>query len=49
MKANERDELETAVGNYLIANGVPIIDYYSHNYNERDNQIVKKWPAPGQA
>ena len=49
LQANERDELETAVGNYLIANGVPIIDYYSHNYNERGNQIVKKWPAPGQA
>lgn len=49
LQANERDELETAVGNYLITNGVPIIDYYSHYYNERSNQIVEKWPAPGQA
>lgn len=26
------DEIENAVGNYLISKGVPIIDYYSHNY-----------------
>ena len=26
------DEIENAVGNYLIAKGVPIIDFYSHNY-----------------
>lgn len=27
----ERDEIEKALGNYLIAKDVPIIDYYSHN------------------
>lgn len=27
-----RHEIETAVGNYLIDKGVPILDYYSHNY-----------------
>lgn len=26
-----RKEIETAVGNYLIEKGVPIIDYFSHN------------------
>ncbi|WP_461810592.1 hypothetical protein [Faecalimonas sp.] len=25
------EDLETAVGNYLISKGVPIIDFYSHN------------------
>ena len=25
-------DIETAIGNYLISKGVPIIDYYSHNY-----------------
>ena len=32
---NEWDRIhkfEIAVGNYLIANGVPVLDYYSHNY-----------------
>lgn len=27
-----RHDIETAVGNYLIEKGVPILDYYSHNY-----------------
>lgn len=27
-----RHEIETAIGNYLIDMGVPILDYYSHNY-----------------
>ena len=27
-----RGDLERAIGNYLIAKGVPILDYYSHNY-----------------
>lgn len=27
-----RSDLERAIGNYLIAKGVPILDYYSHNY-----------------
>lgn len=27
-----KDSIERAVGNYLIDNGVPIIDYFSHNY-----------------
>ena len=27
-----RRDLERAIGNYLIAKGVPILDYYSHNY-----------------
>lgn len=27
-----RHEIETAIGNYLENNNVPIIDYYSHNY-----------------
>lgn len=25
-------DIERAVGNYLISKGIPIIDYYSHNY-----------------
>lgn len=28
----KRHEVEIAIGNYLEANNVPIIDYYSHNY-----------------
>jgi hypothetical protein len=28
----ERGDLERAIGNYLIDNNVPIIDFYSHNY-----------------
>ncbi len=31
LKIKNRKEIETAVGNYLIDKGVPIIDYYSHN------------------
>ena len=27
-----RHDIEVAVGRYLIAQGVPILDYYSHNY-----------------
>lgn len=27
-----RSDIESGVGNYLIANGIPILDYYSHNY-----------------
>lgn len=27
-----RSDIESGVGNFLIANGVPILDYYSHNY-----------------
>ena len=30
--SRDPDEIENAVGNYLIAKGVPIIDFYSHNY-----------------
>lgn len=30
--SREPDEIENAVGNYLRAKGVPIIDFYSHNY-----------------
>ena len=29
----DRHMVETAVGNYLEENNVPIIDYYSHNYH----------------
>lgn len=28
----DRHDIETAVGNFLIANGIPILDFYSHNY-----------------
>lgn len=28
----KRHEIETAIGNYLEKNNVPIIDFYSHNY-----------------
>lgn len=28
----DRSDVESGVGNYLIANGVPVLDYYSHNY-----------------
>lgn len=27
-----RHDVERAIGNYLIDNGVPILDFYSHNY-----------------
>lgn len=27
-----RSDIESGIGNYLIAKGVPILDYYSHNY-----------------
>lgn len=27
-----RSDVESGVGNYLISKGVPILDYYSHNY-----------------
>jgi len=27
-----RHDIETGLGNYLISTGVPILDYYSHNY-----------------
>lgn len=27
-----RSDFESGVGNYLISKGVPILDYYSHNY-----------------
>ena len=37
--------VETLVGNYLIASGVPIIDCYSHNYSNQpvDHNIRKKY------
>ena len=28
----KKDDIERAIGNYLISKGVPIIDFYSHNY-----------------
>lgn len=31
-RIRNRNDVEAFVGNYLIANGVPVIDYYSHNY-----------------
>ncbi|MBP2033349.1 hypothetical protein J2Z42_002052 [Clostridium algifaecis] len=31
-KGYNRGDIEKAVGNYLIHKGVPIIDFYSHNY-----------------
>lgn len=31
-KEYNRGDIERAVGNYLIDKGVPIIDFYSHNY-----------------
>ncbi|MCH5274866.1 MAG: hypothetical protein J1E65_03425 [Lachnospiraceae bacterium] len=27
-----RHEIETAVGNFLVDQGIPVLDYYSHNY-----------------
>lgn len=27
-----RSDIESGIGNYLIAKNVPILDYYSHNY-----------------
>ena len=27
-----RSDIESGIGNYLISQGVPILDYYSHNY-----------------
>lgn len=29
-------DIEKAIGNYLIANNVPILDFYSHNYQRKD-------------
>lgn len=31
-KPYTRGDIETAIGNYLIAQNIPIIDFYSHNY-----------------
>lgn len=31
LNQNSRKSIETGIGNYLIENKVPIIDYYSHN------------------
>lgn len=28
----KKDDIERAIGNYLISKGIPIIDFYSHNY-----------------
>lgn len=28
----DRSDIESGIGNYLIANDIPILDYYSHNY-----------------
>lgn len=27
-----RSDIESGIGNYLIANNIPILDFYSHNY-----------------
>jgi predicted lipase len=32
LNGRKKTDIETAVGNYLIDKGVPIIDFYSHNY-----------------
>lgn len=32
LNGRKKTDIETAVGNYLIEKGVPIIDFYSHNY-----------------
>ena len=32
LKVYEKGDVERAIGNYLISKGVPIIDFYSHNY-----------------
>lgn len=31
-KGKTRGDVERGIGNYLIDNGVPILDFYSHNY-----------------
>lgn len=31
-KGFDRGSIECGIGNYLIHNGVPILDFYSHNY-----------------
>lgn len=31
-KGYKRHHIEMGIGNYLIANGVPMLDFYSHNY-----------------
>lgn len=28
----DRSDIESGIGNYLIANEIPILDFYSHNY-----------------
>ena len=32
LKDLDRSDIESGIGNYLIDNDVPILDYYSHNY-----------------
>lgn len=32
LRRHSKEEVETAIGNFLIDKKVPIIDYYSHNY-----------------
>ena len=32
LKEYDRSDIESGIGNFLIANDVPILDYYSHNY-----------------
>ena len=32
LRQYSKEDVETAIGNYLIEKKVPIIDYYSHNY-----------------
>lgn len=32
LNGRKKTDIETAIGNYLIEKGVPIIDFYSHNY-----------------
>lgn len=31
-KGLNRSDIESGIGNYLISQNVPILDYYSHNY-----------------
>lgn len=31
-KGLNRSDIESGIGNYLISKGVPILDFYSHNY-----------------
>lgn len=39
-----RENIECAIGNYLIEKGIPILDFYSHNYLTKHQNQGKEFP-----